>query len=434
MSADPASTRIGFMLMPEQRWLELCTHLLEGPLVDLIGVTPEALWKKGPDDSIVPNGFHKFAAELRARCGKPFVGHGVGYSVGSAPSGPPDERRRNAWRAQLEADRKTFAFEHYTDHLGFTSIGELNLDLPLPIPQDDAVADLVRARLLELRSVAPRIGVENSAFYFALGDPLEEPAFLERCLAHEDLFLLLDVHNLWTNGLNLGFEPEAWLGRLDLRLVEEIHVSGGSWSDPAWLRQGGSLRLDSHEDVVPEPVFRLLESVVPRCPNLRVVTLERMEGTVAERDVAVLESELGRIRAIVASSGDRRPESKPWVTPREPRPVTESLRRLQEGFAAVFHDRDPVEAVRRLAEDQRLPNTWRDALRSANPTGIELSDALIAQLRLSRVCNGSRELHQRLLTDPRRFAEEFERYRLAVPPTRWHPVDEARACSHFLAR
>ena len=79
----------------------------------------------------------------------------------------------------------------------------------------------------------------------------------------------------------------------------EIHVSGGSESDPAWLRSGKSMRLDSHDGAVPEPVWDLLERALPLCSNLRGVTLERMEGTVEAEHVPLLEQELRRIRRTV---------------------------------------------------------------------------------------------------------------------------------------
>mgnify|MGYP003889179019 CR=1 FL=1 len=52
-------------------------------------------------------------------------------------------------------------------------------------------------------------------------------------------------------------------------------------------------------DVTTEAVWELLHAVVPRCPNLRGITLERMEGTVTEADVVPLTEELQRLRAVV---------------------------------------------------------------------------------------------------------------------------------------
>ena len=79
----------------------------------------------------------------------------------------------------------------------------------------------------------------------------------------------------------------------------EIHLSGGSFSDPGWLPEGAVLRLDSHDDDVPEEVWALFEETFPRCPNLRGVTLERMEGTVTADDAPLLREELRRIRTVL---------------------------------------------------------------------------------------------------------------------------------------
>jgi uncharacterized protein (UPF0276 family) len=112
------------------------------------------------------------------------------------------------------------------------------------------------------------------------------------------MHLLLDLHNVFTTAVNAGFEPERYLAALPLERVIELHVSGGADSDPAWLPDGRTLRLDSHDHGVPEEVWALAESVLPRCPNLRGLTVERMEGTVGDDDVGLLREELRRARRI----------------------------------------------------------------------------------------------------------------------------------------
>ena len=52
---------------------------------------------------------------------------------------------------------------------------------------------------------------------------------------------------------------------------------------------------------MPERVWALLQEVAPRCPNLRGITLERMEGTVGPGDVAGLGAELDRLRRIAGA-------------------------------------------------------------------------------------------------------------------------------------
>jgi hypothetical protein len=164
---------------------------------------------------------------------------------------------------------------------------------------DDAAAQRVRERLVRWQQIAPDTGFENSVFYFLLGDWLAEPAFFARILTAPRTHLLLDLHNVHTMASNVGADPFEYLRRLDLDRVIEIQLSGGACSNPSWLPGGRTLRLDSHDAAVPEAVWRLFEFAAPRCRNLRMTTLERMEGTVGPDDVAGVRGELRRIREVL---------------------------------------------------------------------------------------------------------------------------------------
>ena len=129
-----------------------------------------------------------------------------------------------------------------------------------------------------------------------LADPLDEPAFLRRILEPAGMHLLLDLHNVYTTALNEGFDPLRYLEQVPFEKVIELHLAGGSASDPGWLPGAEVLHLDSHDQAVPDEVWALFEEVLPRCSALRGVTLERMEGTVDQHDVAPIRAELGRIR------------------------------------------------------------------------------------------------------------------------------------------
>ena len=287
---------VGFTLQPEDRFLSLLGAVATAD-ADYLEVAPETLWYLDDRGELRPNGYFARILEMGEREGLPFVAHGVGWSVGSAGVDPA---RDALWREGIEATHERFRFGWYTDHLGATVLGGEELLLPLPVPMDDTSVGLVRERLAALSALVGEVGVENSAFYYLLGDPLDEPAFLKRCLTGDPRHhLLLDLHNLFTMSVNFGVEARRYVDRLPLDRVIEIHVSGGSQSDPAWLPDGATLRLDSHDHAVPEEVFGLLEGIAPRCPNLRGVTLERMEGTVDEEDVGVIAAELARIREVV---------------------------------------------------------------------------------------------------------------------------------------
>ncbi len=303
---------IGLTLAPDEEFLDLVAPLL--PTVDYFELAPETTWwetptddgpaglAEAPDPPLLPNGFHHYFAALGQRLGKPFVGHGVGYSFGTASRADAPRTRR--WLQRLRLDHAVFDFCWYTDHLGATALAGQAVGLPLPLPHSAYAAALVRRRLQALQQIVPDVGVENTAQYFLLGAPLDEPAFLGRVLRAPRSHLLLDLHNLHTMAQNLGFAATDYLDRLArygvLTRVIEIHLSGGSYSDGSWLPSGRSLRLDSHDSAVPEPVWQLLGEVLPRCPNLRGVTLERMEGTIGPTDLPLLAAELTRMRHALA--------------------------------------------------------------------------------------------------------------------------------------
>ncbi|MGZ3428385.1 MAG: DUF692 domain-containing protein [Polyangia bacterium] len=285
---------VGFTLQPDPAFLERCERIIGA--ADYWEVAPETLWRRRDDGRLEPNGFHHRFAE-RTRGGRFFVAHGVGLSLGSGAAA--DARRRRAWLGRVRADHATFGFRWYTDHLGASAVDGLAMTLPLPLPMTAEAARVVRRRLAQMQRVVGDVGVENNVAYFLLGDALDEPRFLMDCVRAHRCHLLLDLHNVYTMAHNFGFDPADYLRRLDLAKVIEIHVSGGSESDPRWLPSGRVLRLDGHDGAVPELVWRMLEAVAPRCPNLRGVTLERMEGTVEDADVPLLAAELQRLRATV---------------------------------------------------------------------------------------------------------------------------------------
>ncbi len=295
---------IGFTLQPDREFLALLEPCF-GPLADYFEITPETTWAEHDADHVYANSYadtfvalaHRWAPAHAPR--RPCVGHGVGLSVGSLD--PDDRPRQDLWHRRLLADHARFQFAWLSDHLAVTySAGEA-MTLPLPVVPHHCITTQVQARLARLQTIVPAVGLENTAHYFALGDLLAEASMLTDILRLPGSHLILDLHNLWINSRTFGFTPQDYLDRLDLTAVLEIHISGGSLSPAMWLRSGATRHLDSHDTPVPEPVWQLLAEVAPRCPNLRGVTLERMEGTVTQADVPAVYDELLRLRQCLNS-------------------------------------------------------------------------------------------------------------------------------------
>lgn len=300
---------VGLTLAPDAAFLGLLEEVIL-TRIDYAEITPETTWRLDADGALVPNDFHGRFAALVARAGIFTVAHGVGLSLGGAaradgagrPAGGNHQDRRARWLERVRADQQVFDFRWYSEHLGATSVDEVDLVLPVPLPMTEVSVARVQARLAAMRAVVPRVGVENSAFYFLLGEPLDEADFLARIVDAPGCHLVLDLHNLHTLALNFDADPLAYLARLPLERVIEIHISGGSDSEAGWLG-GAVMRLDSHDHAVPEAVWALLAAALPRCPNLRGITLERIEGTVGPDDVPALAAELARARAMGRARG-----------------------------------------------------------------------------------------------------------------------------------
>lgn len=291
---------VGITLQPDYVYLDLLADVIRDD-ADYYEVAPETLWGWTEDGTLVANGFHREFAALHRETGKPMVAHGVGLSMGTTAL--QDQKRQEFWLDRIAADHQVFDFAWYTDHLGASSVAGLNLTLPVALPYDDDHAKALQNRLRQMQRVTFDVGVENSVFYFHLGDVREEPRFLSQALREPGFHLLLDLHNVYTTAVNVGFDPDEYLAALPLDRVIEIHISGGSRSHPGWLPGGETLRLDSHDSAVPEPVWQLAEEIVPRCPRLRGLTLERMEGTVLANDVSNIRDELHRAKALVQRDG-----------------------------------------------------------------------------------------------------------------------------------
>jgi len=133
--------------------------------------------------------------------------------------------------------------------------------------------------------------LENLTYYLP-GLPSEggrdEVAFLNDFVERSGCGLVFDLYNFHCNALNLGFDARQALSRLRLDRVVQVHVAGGGSHD--------GLLMDVHSTVVPEPVWELLEWLVPRAPHLAGISFEMLEqATLSPDDVR---RQLTRARAI----------------------------------------------------------------------------------------------------------------------------------------
>lgn len=192
--------------------------------------------------------------------------------------------------------------EAWSEHLAFMRAGGIETGHLAAPPRTEAS---VAATARNLRKVAGVVGsmpmMENIA---TLIDPpcstQSESAWVSNILAASGCGFLLDLHNVYANAMNFGFDARQYLAEIPLDRVGCIHIAGGRWitapeGDKSYL-------LDDHLHEVTEPVYELLSDVAARAKQPLTVVLER-DG--AYPAMPVLLDELDRARAALAA-GRRR--------------------------------------------------------------------------------------------------------------------------------
>ena len=212
----------------------------------------------------------------------PMLGHGVELSIGAL--GEID----TAHLGRLADVAAQMRCKWFSEHLAFTHSDDVEVGQLTPLQFTESNADFIARKI---RAASEILGVpfliENIAYYFPIpGATMTECDFITRILDRAGCGMLLDVHNVYANSINHGYDPRKFIDRLPAAAVVEIHVAGGAWK--------GDLYLDSHGHEVPPEVLDLVDySVATKEP--RAVILER-EKNFPSTDVLIAEvKELRRI-------------------------------------------------------------------------------------------------------------------------------------------
>ncbi len=239
-----------------------------GPELDYVEIVPDILWTdlgQRAEPRYIDDAAGRATLE-RASRGLPLVAHGIGLSIGSA--GVFDLAHVD----QVERWRRRLGFAWHSDHLAFHLAehgdGLMNVGITLPLPRDRESIALLAPRIREVRRRVPApFLLENNVYYFDIPDcEMDEATFLNTLCRESGCGLVLDLHNVYTNARNHGFDAHVLLAELELEHVGEIHVAGGMELDGFYL--------DAHCDTIPDAVWSLLEWTLPRCPNIGGVTFE----------------------------------------------------------------------------------------------------------------------------------------------------------------
>ncbi|HEY4289544.1 MAG TPA: DUF692 family protein [Puia sp.] len=270
--------------------LTACLPLLEESRVEAIEWSFDALFKVKQ----VPDWFLELLAAF-SKEGR-LIGHGVFFSLFSGKWLPEQE----TWLRQLQQTTAAFRFDHVTEHFGFMTGRDFHHGAPLNIPYTPSTVAIGQDRLRRIQAACCcPVGLENLAFSYCLDEVKQHGEFLDVLLEPVNGFIILDLHNLYCQLHNFDIAFDELIALYPLDKVREIHISGGSWEDSNII-PGRKIRRDTHDDSVPPEVFRLLDIVVDRCPNLKYVVLEQLgNGLSTEHSRTVFYRDFLRLEAMV---------------------------------------------------------------------------------------------------------------------------------------
>jgi uncharacterized protein len=225
---------------------------------------------------------------------RPVIAHNIGFSLGSADRFDIEHVERIAdWQ-------RRYRFPWHSDHLSFVRIAgaeghEHNAGLAVPVPYDQELLDLIGERIAYIQRVVPiPFLIENNVYFVDIPEQeMTEPEFLNRLTERTGCGLLLDLHNLYANSRNHGFDPHDFLDELDLSRVAQIHIAGGS--------EVAGMYTDSHAGPCPEPVWELLRDTVPATPQLAAITFEFHDSYYPLLGIEGVRAQLDRARGIWAA-------------------------------------------------------------------------------------------------------------------------------------
>lgn len=146
------------------------------------------------------------------------------------------------------------------EDLAYSRVPGCEVGEPVPLwPAEETLEVIVRNVARAKAALGVPLLLENATHYYRIpGAEMSEAELLTRALLATDSGLLLDIHHLHIDALNLGFDPYSFLAEIPLERVVQVHLAGG--------RAAVGVVVDRHGASVHPEVWRLLEYVVRRAP------------------------------------------------------------------------------------------------------------------------------------------------------------------------
>ncbi len=190
-------------------------------IAEVAATRPPAAWLEIHPENFIAN---PHAAELLDDLAKdyPVSVHSVGVSIGSADG--VDHRHLKRVKALIDRIDPFLV----SGHLAWsTHEGEYLNDL-LPLPYDKQSLAVLARHVDEVQQALGRpYHVENPSNYLGFANStMTETQLLGELVVRTGCRLLCDVSNIHVSGINLGYDPYAYVDEMPAEAIGELHLGG----------------------------------------------------------------------------------------------------------------------------------------------------------------------------------------------------------------
>lgn len=145
-----------------------------------------------------------------------------------------------------------------SDHLCWTRTAGFNSHDLLPLPYTEEALDLICENIdLAQNMLGRTMLLENPSSYVGFdASVMTEWEFIDAMCARTGCDLLLDINNIYVSAANHGFDARAYVDAVPADRVRQVHLAGHS--------QGRDMLIDTHDALVPPPVWALYQHALTR--------------------------------------------------------------------------------------------------------------------------------------------------------------------------
>lgn len=249
---------------------------------DILDGNPDVDWFEVISENYMVPGGQPLKMLDRIRARYPIVMHGVSLSIASTT--PFDKTYLDGLKALADRTEPKFV----SDHLCWTGVHGVNLHDLLPIPYTREALDHVVARIQHVQDHLKRpIAIENVSSYVQFQHAeMTEWDFIADLAKRTGCWLVFDVNNVFVSAFNHDFDAYDFINGIPADRVVQFHLAGHEHATTHII--------DTHDAMVPEPVWELYRAAVKRFG--RVSTIIERDDNIPPLDELVTElSEARRI-------------------------------------------------------------------------------------------------------------------------------------------